>query len=70
MWARFPIPKVFGIFREVFPPVDSVLPEEVADTLEMLWIHLLREIGDECGCHKFPDWGYFNSGVWPKGDYG
>lgn len=60
----------FRNIPESFPPVDSVLPEEVADTLEMLWIHLLREIGDECGCHKFPDWGYFNSGVWPKGDYG
>ena len=35
-----------------------------------MWIHLLREIGDEYGCEIVPYWGYARSGVWPKGEYG
>ena len=36
----------------------------------MLWIHLLREIGNGYGCLEVPFVGSYDSGVWPKGEYG
>ena len=64
---------IFGIFSEssgIFSKFPTPLARSGWIQRKLLWIHLLREIGHECGCNKFPHWGYENSGVWPKGEYG